>query len=116
MKKNILVPFLLISLSLACKAQENETITYVNDDGKKVNESNASFLIQKQKINDTTWELNTYQINGPLLKKIQTKDENGLIKNGSYFSYGGNLGDTLGYYFNNKKIWNGISGRKPWDT
>jgi hypothetical protein len=100
MKKIIL--FQIVFLFQFCVAQ-NEIISYVNETGKPVKEKKASYLIQKLRFSDTSWEINTYKIYGPMLTSIQTKDENGLVKNGRYISYNNRVKDTLGYYNNNLK-------------
>jgi len=101
MKKVILL-FSVFVYQLCC-AQKNETIFYTDDDGAIVKEKNASFLVEKIKLNDTLWEFNTYKIYGSLIKTYHTKDEKGAIKNGDYFSIKRGGGDTTGYFSNNKK-------------
>jgi periplasmic protein TonB len=101
MKKIIL--FQIIFLFQFCIAQENETVTFVNKKGEEVKEKKAVFLIQKKRSNNKLWEINTYAIFGPMLTSIQTKDENGGIKNGVYISYQSGIIDTIGYFKNNQK-------------
>ncbi|HEY4877447.1 MAG TPA: energy transducer TonB [Puia sp.] len=101
MKKIIL--FQIVFLFQFCIAQENETVTYVNKKGEEVKEKKAVFLIQKLKLNNKLWEFNTYEIFGPMLTSIQTKDETGSIKNGVYISYTTGIIDTIGYFKNNQK-------------
>jgi len=88
-------------------AQEYETVTYVNKKGEEVKEKKAFFLIQKKKLNNKLWEINTYEIFGPMLTSTQSKDENGSIRNGIYISYASGFTDSIGYFKNNQKdsIW-----------
>ena len=101
MKKIIF--FQIVFLFQFCIAQQNETVTFVNKKGEEVKEKKAVFLIQKKKLNNKLWEINTYAIFGPMLTSIQTKDESGSIKNGVYISYTTGIPDTIGYYKNNQK-------------
>jgi periplasmic protein TonB len=101
MKKIILLLFIFgFKFSTA---QQTEKVTYFNDDGKEVKEKKSSILIQKIKINDTLWEFNAYNTFGPLLVSVQTKDERGLIRNGTYRHYNNGYVDTVCMYRNNQK-------------
>jgi TonB family protein len=104
MKKIMLLP--CIVLYQFCLAQGNETVTFINKKGEEVKEKKASFLIERLRINGK-WEINTYEIMGPMLNSVQAKDENGAIKNGRYISYQNGYIDTLGFFNNNRKdsIW-----------
>jgi periplasmic protein TonB len=95
----------MLSLSMIkfCVAQQNTIVSYTNENGEPVKEKKASFLIQKRKLNDTLWEFHTYEIYGSMIKSFYTKDEQGLIKNGSYYSKINTGGDTVGYFTNNEK-------------
>ncbi len=103
MKKIILSPMFFFLAMHICMAQDKETISYMNENGEPVKEKKARYLLQKRKINDTLWELSTYELYGPLVKTIHAKDENCLIKNGGYYAKISTGGDTVGYFANNQK-------------
>jgi hypothetical protein len=84
-------------------AQDSETILYVNRNGEEVKEKKADFLIQRLKSASGSWEINIYEIFGPRLASMQSKDENGSIKNGSYTTYQNGEIDSTGFFVNNKR-------------
>jgi protein TonB len=83
MRKTLFILLFLHYNSLS--AQQNERVTFIDDHGQSVKEKNASLLLQRLKINDTLWLFNFYDLFGPLVISMQTKDEEGNIRNG-YFS------------------------------
>jgi periplasmic protein TonB len=96
MKRLSLIFFILLFKN----SYSQETITYLNDHGESVKEKKASFLLQQLKVNDSLWEFNFYELYGPIIKTIQTKDEKGTVKNGIYKNFQNGIVDTIGYYAN----------------
>lgn len=88
-------------------SQEQETVVYVNKKGKEVKEKKADFLIQRLKMSNPSWEINTYEIFGPMLSSYQTSDETGTIKNGRFATYQNGDIDTSGFFMNNLRdsVW-----------
>ncbi len=103
MKKIILLHVLALLVIQFCLAQKIEIISYINENGESVKEKKASFLVQKHKLNDTSWEFHIYKVFGSMIKSFYTKDEQGMIKNGYYYSKIDNGGDTIGSFTNNQK-------------
>jgi periplasmic protein TonB len=91
----------LFFISQRAMSQDQETVVYVNKKGKEVKEKKADFLIQRLKVGSASWEINTYEIFGPMLSSCQTSDENGAIKNGRYTTYQNGDIDTSGFFMNN---------------
>ncbi len=100
---------LLLTGSLAAFRCNAQKIYYFDGAGRPVKEKKARFMQVQTKVNDTTWEFNTYRINGPRVVSLQYRDEKGLVLNGLYINYDrmGNCDSTGGY----------VSGRKQgqWD-
>lgn len=99
--------FLLLLLSRLCMAQqyESEKVTYLNEDGKHTKEKDAVIIEQRLKLDDTLWEFNTYTPNGPRIKSLQSRDENGKTWNGRYATYDrkGNIQASGNYKMGNKE-------------
>lgn len=64
----------------------------------------AVYLLRVQKQNDTCWQYDYYNFNGPLIKTLQFRDGEGKNLHGStrYYSANGYI-DSLGSYVNGEK-------------
>ena len=105
---NKTTPILSILLALAglCHAQayKNEKLIYLDADGQKTREKNAVVLKQLIKFDDTLYQINLYNINGPMFRSFHANDPDGNVLTGEYLSYdaGGSL-DSVGSYFGGKR-------------
>ena len=94
----------LLSLAYLCGfgQQNNLTLQFWGSDGKRVgNEKKAKFVTTVQKINDTCWEHQIYQMKGPMIWSAQFKDKEGKVRHGrSSFMQTSGLLDSTGYFAN----------------
>ena len=94
----------LLSLAYLCGfgQQSNLTLQFWGSDGKRVgNEKEAKFVTTVQKINDTCWEYQHYQMKGPMIWSGQFKDKEGKVRHGrSSFMLTSGLLDSTGYFTN----------------
>ena len=94
----------LLSLAYLCGfgQQNNLTLQFWGSDGKRVgNEKKAKFVTTVQKINDTCWEHQHYQMKGPMIWSAQFKDKEGKVRHGrSSFMQTSGLLDSTGYFAN----------------
>jgi periplasmic protein TonB len=108
----------LLALYLLCDlpalAQSKEDVIYLYDaNWQPIEAKKASYFLRVKKVNDTTWQWDTYNYAGPLLKSEITRDEQGEIQDGqSYFykpgkgtvdsihDYRNNLAHGSWYYYN----------------
>ena len=97
-----LLTLLSICILYTCSAQS--ALEYLDKHGDPVKEKRASILREHVQVNDTLWEINQYQVYGPMISSIQYRDEKGQIPNGSYLTYDktGHC-DTMGTYVNGRR-------------
>jgi periplasmic protein TonB len=99
--KNNPILILLLALAQLCHAQayKNEKLIYFDANGEKTKEKNAVVLEQLIKIDDTLYEINFYQPDGPMIRSIQSDDPDGNVLTGNFRSYNavGSL-DSSGTY------------------
>lgn len=103
MKNSASIVFLLL-VSIVSYSQQSKpmTLQFWDADGKRVvNEKKAKFLTTVEKINDTCWQHQNYQMMGPLISSGAFKDKAGKVRHGrsSFMRTAGTL-DSTGYFIN----------------
>lgn len=106
MKINTLLFFLLIYFATHAQKNKVEKESYYVFDSKWNASSidSAKYMIYVKKINDTSFQWNYYNFNGPLINVETYKDAQGEILNGfiAYYDSKGSI-DSSGYALNGKK-------------
>lgn len=101
MKKLPLILNMLFAIAQLCHAQayKNEKLIYLDANGKKTREKNAVVLEQQIKFDDTVYQFNFYQIDGPMFRSFRANAPDGAVLTGIYRSYdsSGRM-DTTGNY------------------
>jgi hypothetical protein len=78
--KRLLVPFaLILSISAIAQPYQNEKLSYLNEDGNPIREKKAALVRQVVQVNDTLWETNLYQKNGPRISSLRSRDAGGTV-------------------------------------
>jgi len=87
-KINLGLIIFLIAISPVIHAQESTDKLYVFDaNWKGTDVQHAQYLLRIKKISDSTWQWDTYNILGPLIKTELFKDPDGNVAEGQVYFY-----------------------------
>jgi TonB family protein len=102
----LLVVMQLFALAQLCRAQayKDEKLIYLGADGQRTKERKAVVLEQQIKFDDSLYEINFYNIGGPMFKSFRANDPEGTMLNGDFRSYdaGGTM-DTAGTFHDGRR-------------
>ena len=99
----ILIFSIALSFSVLCQAtaKNNEAFYMLDADMKGTTAEKAKFFIHVEKISDSCWQFDTYNISGPVISSEQYKDQKGTVLHGKsvYFNKKG-VRDSIGNFYN----------------
>ncbi len=104
MRKALLPLALILSLYSIAQPYVSESLIWLDGQGQPIKKKKAVVLHQVIRLNDTLWEHNFYQVDGPRIVSAQSSEAEGREMDGTYIAYGqGGWADTLGYYKKGKR-------------
>ena len=80
-----LLPLLLLTLTV--RSQEKDAFYVFDSDWKPTKIKSAHFLLHTHQVNDTCWQWDYYNFNGPLIKTERYLDKDGKELNGVFNHY-----------------------------
>jgi protein TonB len=90
---------LLLLMAMRAGAQEKESFYVFDAQWRPTKVDSAHYFLRIHQVNDTCWQWDYYNFNGPLLKTEQFRDDKGKIMHGinRYYKEDGRL-DSTGMY------------------
>lgn len=94
----------LMILALPGRGQEKDLFYLMDKDWKPTKIDSAVFFYRIRKINDTSWQCDSYNLFGPLIRSERYRDKDATMQEGTsyYYREDGRLDSTM-QFLNNKR-------------